>query len=83
MNYPCKNVSLEISMFRIFPFVITGYYLTYKDLYDIIWSRRGISDLYYLSRKTFMNESLEKSFSQIEKIINIEKNLSETFKSLI
>ena len=82
-NCSRKHVPLEIWKLRIFPFVrefiITGCYMTYKDLYDIIRCGGGIGHLHNLSANTFVNESGEKSIEQIEKQINRGKNIQESF----
>jgi hypothetical protein len=80
-----KQIPLEISMLRIFPFMrefkITGCYLTYKDLDDIIRCGNGMNQLICLSGNKFVNEQGDKSTTeQIEKQININKNLQESFK---
>ena len=84
IDCPRKQVPLEISILRIFPFVhefkIIGSYLTYEDLYDIIRCGGGIGKLYCLSGNTFVNESGENSIEQIEKHINIGKSVQESFK---
>ena len=61
-------------MLRIFPFMrefkITGCYLTYKDLNDIIRCGNGMSQLICLSGNKFVNEQGDNSTTeQIEKQI--------------
>lgn len=57
MDCPRKEIPLEISRLRIFPFMrefkITGCYLTYKDLNDIITCGSGMNELFSLSGNTF------------------------------
>ena len=83
-NCSRKHVPLEIWKLRIFPFVrefkLTGCILTYEDLYDIIRCVSGKSKL-CLSGNTFINEPGEKSIEQIEKYIDIGKNVQESFNS--
>ena len=85
MDCPRKQIPLEISRLRIFPFMrefkIAGCYLTYKDLDDIIRCGSGMNELFCILGNTFVNEQGEKSTTeQIEKQININKNLQESFK---
>ena len=84
VDCPRKQVPLEISRLRIFPFVrefkLTGCILTYEDLYDIIRCCSGKSKL-CLSGNTFINKPGEKSIEQIEKYIDIGKNVQESFNS--
>ena len=83
---PRKTVPLEISRLRIFPFVrkfkITGFYLTYKDLYDLIRYRSGMNEPFCLSGNTFVTEPGEKSTEQIEQKIDISKRIQESFSLL-
>ena len=83
---PRKTVPLEISMLRIFPFVrelkITGCYLTYEDLCDLIRCGGGISKPYCLSGNNFVTEPGEKSTEQIEQKIDISKRIQESFSLL-
>ena len=82
VDCPRKQVPLEISRLRIFPFIrefkLTGCILTYEDLYDIIRCCSGKSKL-CLSGNTFINKPGEKSIEQIEKYIDIGKNVQESF----
>ena len=85
MDCPRKQIPLEISRLRIFSFMrefkIAGCYLTYKDLDDIIRCGSGMNELFCLQGNMFVNEQGEKSTTeQIEKQININKNLQESFK---
>ena len=53
----------------------------YKDLDDIIRCGNGMNQLICLSGNKFVNEQGDKSTTeQIEKQININKNLQESFK---
>jgi hypothetical protein len=68
---PRKTVPLEISILRIFPFVrelkITGCYLTYEDLCDLIRCGGGISKPYCLSGNNFVTELEKNLLSKLSK----------------
>ena len=80
-----KTVPLEISILRIFPFVrelkITGCYLTYEDLCDLIRCGGGISKPYCLSGNNFVTEPGEESTEQIEQKIDISKRIQDMMKA--
>lgn len=84
IDCPRKQIPLEISMLWIFPFVrefkLAGCILTYEDLYDIIRCGSGMSKL-CLSGNKFINDPGEKSIEQIEKYIDIGKDVQESFNS--